>query len=111
MSRPDPQGSADAAESVATDYIEAPTGHPLSEFSRRLWAVLWPAFLMAGVTEMLVFAMVDPHDLHWLGGGPLEWPRSAIYTSAFFIFWAVISVAGGLTQLLLREPGLLNRSR
>ncbi len=28
---------------------------------------LWPAFLVAGVIEMLVFAMVDPKHLHWFG--------------------------------------------
>ena len=26
--------------------------------------ILWPSFLMAGVMEMAVFAMVDPQDLH-----------------------------------------------
>jgi hypothetical protein len=26
--------------------------------------ILWPSFLMAGVMEMAVFAMLDPQDLH-----------------------------------------------
>ena len=32
---------------------------------QRLMWILWPAFLVAGVLEMAVFAMFDPHDMHW----------------------------------------------
>ena len=46
--------------------------------ARRVAATLWPAFLMAGVMEVLVFALVDPSNLHWLGGGQIEWPVRAI---------------------------------
>ena len=66
---------------------------------QRLMWIVWPAFLMAGVLEVLVFAMVDPQDVHWFGT-PLEWSRQAIYTSAFFVFWVVTALAGGLTILL-----------
>ena len=31
-----------------------------------MW-VLWPAFLAAGVLEMLVFAVIDPEDMRWMG--------------------------------------------
>ena len=65
-----------------------------------MMAILWPAFLMAGVLEMLVFALIDPRDLHWFGGAPVELSTSAVYSLAFFVFWAVISTAGALTQLL-----------
>ncbi len=66
--------------------------------------VLWPAFVMAGVTEMLVFAVVDPGDLRWFGGPAFGWPRGAAYTVSFLIFWGVIAVACGITALLLVEP-------
>ena len=66
----------------------------------RVMAILWPAFLMAGVLEMLVFALIDPHDLHWFGGAPVDLSASAVYSLAFFVFWAVNSTAGALTQLL-----------
>ena len=69
-------------------------------FRMRVMAILWPAFLMAGVLEMLVFALIDPHDLHWFGGAPVDLSASAVYSFAFFVFWAVISTAGALTQLL-----------
>jgi len=66
----------------------------------RAMAILWPAFLMAGVMEMLVFALVDPASLHWFGGTPVELSPSGVYTLAFFVFWAVISTSAALTQLL-----------
>lgn len=67
-------------------------------------AILWPAFLMAGVLEMLVFVVVDPSELHWLDGPALEWSRQAVYTVTFLIFWGVISTAGAMTALLMVEP-------
>lgn len=51
-------------------------------WAQRMMWIAWPAFLIAGVLEMLVFAMVDPNDLHWFGR-PVEWSRQAIYTVAF----------------------------
>jgi hypothetical protein len=63
--------------------------------------ILWPAFLLAGVLEVLVFAMVDPSDLRWFGGAPIDASRQAIYSVAFFAFWAVIAIAAAITALLL----------
>ena len=71
-------------------------------FVRRALLVLWPAFLMAGVADMLVFAVVDPLSLTWFGGEPFEWSRQAVYTVTFFIFWAVIATAGAMTLVLAR---------
>jgi hypothetical protein len=71
--------------------------------SRRWMGIAWPAFLMAGVIEMVVFAMVDPEDLHWLGGSPVELSNSGVYTVAFFFFWGAVAVAGALTAYLERE--------
>jgi len=65
--------------------------------------VLWPAFLMAGVLEMLVFAVVDPSDLRGPGGSPMPWPREAIYTLSFLVFWLVIATACAGTALLAIE--------
>lgn len=75
---------------------------------QRLMWMLWPAFLVAGLLEMLVFALVDPSDLHWFGA-PLELSRQAVYTLAFFVFWAVALVASALTLLLSLSAGELNR--
>lgn len=75
---------------------------------QRLMWILWPAFLMAGVLEMLVFAMVDPHDLHWFGA-PIDWSRQAIYTMCFFVFWGIAAVSSGLTTLLAMSPFEVNQ--
>jgi len=82
---------------------------PMSAPVRRLIAVMWPAFLMAGVLEMLVFSMVDPGDLHWLGGTAVEADHKAVYTVAFFAFWVVIALGSALTQLVLVEPNVINK--
>ena len=72
-----------------------------------MW-IAWPAFLVAGVLEMLVFAMVDPADLHWFGQ-PLELSRQAIYTLGFFAFWLMTMASSALTTLLSLSPFEVNR--
>lgn len=76
---------------------------------QRILTILWPAFLMAGVLEMLVFVVVDPSDLHWFGGAPVELSRQAVYTVTFLIFWGVIAVSGALTMLLCMGADEVNR--
>jgi hypothetical protein len=78
-------------------------------FKMRAMAVLWPAFLMAGVLEMLVFSVVDPDNLHWFGGAPVELSPTAVYSLAFFVFWTVITTAGALTQLLEMSADEVNQ--
>ncbi len=68
--------------------------------ARHWMGIAWPAFLLAAVLEMLVFAMVDPGDLHWFGQ-PLDWSRQAVYTVAFFVFWGVTMASSALTALLV----------
>jgi hypothetical protein len=62
--------------------------------------VLWSAFLMAGVLEMVVFALVDPDSLRWFGGDSLDLSARAVYTMAFFVFWGVIALGAALALLL-----------
>lgn len=70
---------------------------------RRSLQVLWPAFVMAGVLEAMLFAVVDPTTLRWFGGEPIEWSVNTIYSVTFFIFWGVIATSAAMT-LVLREP-------
>jgi MFS superfamily sulfate permease-like transporter len=65
----------------------------------RWMTIVWPAFLMAGVLEILVFSLVDPQDFRWLAH-TLVWSNEAIYTVVFFLMWGVTAVACGLTSLL-----------
>jgi hypothetical protein len=74
----------------------------------RTLAIAWPAFLAAAVLEALVFAVVDPHELHWFGGAALGWSVQSIYSVSFLIFWAAISTSAAVTTLLLTESDGLN---
>ena len=69
-------------------------------FAERALLILWPAFVMAGVLEALVFVVVDPLSLHWFGADALGWSASAVYSVTFLIFWGVIATSGAITQLL-----------
>jgi hypothetical protein len=77
-------------------------------WAQRMMWIAWPAFLVAGVLEMLVFAMVDPADLHWFGQ-PLDMSRQAIYTLGFFAFWLMTMASSALTTLLSMSPFEVNR--
>jgi membrane protein implicated in regulation of membrane protease activity len=74
---------------------------------RMMW-IAWPAFLVAGVIEMLVFALVDPQSLHWFGQ-PIALSSEAVYTLAFFAFWLLTMMSSALTTLLAMSPFELNR--
>ena len=76
-----------------------------------MW-ITWPAFLVAGLLEMLVFAMVDPQDLHPFGYA-MGLSRQSIYSLMFFIFWVFAMLSSGLTLFLalpLRELGPTRQS-
>jgi hypothetical protein len=76
--------------------------------SQRMMWIVWPAFLVAGVLEVLVFAMVDPQDLRWFGQ-PIALSRQGVYTVAFFVFWIIAMMSSGLTTLLSMSPFEVNR--
>ncbi|APW44752.1 hypothetical protein [Rhodoferax saidenbachensis] len=67
-------------------------------YKRLMW-IIWPAFLMAGVMEVLVFSLADPQELSWFGQ-QLELSRQTVYTVSFFVFWLVLGLGGALTLLL-----------
>lgn len=77
--------------------------------AQRTAAILWPAFLVAAVLELLVFAFVDPASLHGLSGEALALSDTAIYSIAFFVFWGCTSAACALTVLLERGADDINR--
>lgn len=75
--------------------------------NRKIMCIAWPAFLSACALELVVFALVDPHDLQW-AGRPLDLSRQAIYTLGFFVFWAISLGASALTALLGLPPAHFN---
>jgi hypothetical protein len=76
--------------------------------ARRAASIAWPAFLVAAVLEIAVFAFVDPNSLHTLGGGSLGLSDIAVYSMAFLAFWACTGAACGLTVLLERSASSIN---
>lgn len=99
----DPPESDPMGLEAAARVADFTVSHPLT---LRSLTILWPAFLMAGVLEMLTFVVVDPADLRWFGGELLGWSSSAVYTVTFLIYWGVVSLSGALTALLsIERPG------
>jgi MFS superfamily sulfate permease-like transporter len=75
------------------------TDRALFMLKLRWMTIVWPAFLLAGVLEVLVFSMVDPQDFRWMSHN-LGWSNQAIYTVMFFLMWACTLVTSGLTAVL-----------
>lgn len=67
-----------------------------------MW-IVWPAFLVAGVAELVFFSIFDPFELHFFGA-PLDWSRQGIYTLGFFGFWGLAIASSTLTVFLLKQP-------
>ena len=82
----------------------------MKRVARRLASIVWPAFLMAAVLEMAVFAWVDPLSLRTPAGASLPLSAIAIYSIAFLVFWACTAVACALTVLLERSTDDINAS-
>ena len=68
---------------------------------RKALAILWPSFLFAGLGTLLLFALLDPVDLRFVG--PLEFGRKTGYTIGFFFFWAIAAGSSWLTIVLNHE--------
>lgn len=64
---------------------------------RRIWlgAILWPSFMGAIALCFIVFMLVDPAEVMFLGY--LQLSRAAAYTLGFFLFWFVGIVISYLT--------------
>ena len=74
---------------------EAPKGRP--------WMlIIWPAFLTACLLQALIFALIDPADIHW--PSRLSQPtRQSVYSVAFFCFWLITMACSSLV-LWLAKP-------
>lgn len=80
----------------------------MSRRSLNLAQILWPAFLIAGVLEMVVFSVVAPSDLV-IG----DWAPEArtVYSLAFFVFWALVATASAISLAMMRRPRDASHSR
>lgn len=75
---------------------------------RFLMRVLWPSFLMAGVTGAVVFALIDPLDIRFLGHLQTD-DRQIVYAGGFFLFWIMAAISSALT-LQIGKPSKTDRS-
>jgi hypothetical protein len=71
--------------------------------AQRVMWITWPAFIVASVLEMLVFATIDPADMQ-LFGQPIELSRQGVYTLSFFVFWGITAASSALTCMLTMSP-------
>lgn len=75
---------------------------------QRLIQILWPAFLVAGVADILLFSLIDPPAIAYRGE-PLIEHRIAAYTIAFFVFWLLGIASSMLTCYFQRSADEINR--
>jgi hypothetical protein len=71
--------------------------------SIRILMVLWPSFVVAAAANALLFAAIDPNELH-LFGYALPHDRLAAYTLGMLICWLFTASASLLTYWLARQP-------
>ena len=74
---------------------------------RKMIWVFWPSFIVAGIGTVLLFTLLDPVDLRFVG--PLELPRDAGYTIGFFFLWALGAGSSAFTCWLQRRADEVNR--
>jgi len=75
---------------------------------RRLIWVFWPAFIMGGLMTAIFFTLVEPEEMGFFGHS-IGLDRTAVYSIAFFAFWAFAAGSSALTCLLQQSPFEINR--
>ena len=74
---------------------------------QRVVAVLWPAFIMAGIATVLFTTAFDPavifidYDISRLGS----------YTICFFLFWSFGAITAAATCYFLKPCEAINQAR
>jgi len=71
---------------------------------RFLMWILWPSFLTAGVASAMVFAVIDPLDVAFLGYKTFS--REAVYAAGFFLFWLMAAGSSALTLFMAPRGAL-----
>jgi len=74
----------------------------------KLFWIIWPSFLVAGVAEILFFAVIQPQDLYFFGQ-PVNFSPLATYSIGFFAFWAICAASSLATCFFQRSGADINR--
>ncbi|MDA8109779.1 MAG: hypothetical protein M0015_14285 [Betaproteobacteria bacterium] len=75
---------------------------------RKVIWILWPAFVVGGIVEVLFFTFFDPMELHFLGR-PVGMSRLAVYSVGFLLFWAFAAASSAFTCFLQHTSDEVNR--
>lgn len=75
---------------------------------QKLFWIIWPSFIVAGIAEMLFFTVIDPQELHFFGEA-VQLSRIAIYSIGFFTFWGVCAASSMTTCFFQRTAAEINR--
>lgn len=73
----------------------------------RLYWILWPSFLVAGIVEMLFFTVINPQDLY-LFGEPVHFSALTTYSIGFFAFWGICAASSLATCFFQRSGRDIN---
>ena len=66
-----------------------------------IW-ILWPAFIAAGIAEVVFFTIIDPKQLFLLGQ-PIELAALTTYSIGFFLFWVLCIGSSLMTYFMLPQ--------
>jgi len=89
MQNPEPLANPEAERAAGSSVL------------RHAALIMWPSFLAACLLEALVFALVDPGEIHWFGQMPQP-SRQSVYSVAFFLFWMITMACSSLVLWLAR---------
>lgn len=74
----------------------------------KIFRVLWPSFLVAGIAEGVFFTVIDPQELY-LFGEAVHLSKTATYSIGFFGFWAVCAASSLMTWFLMLSAAEINK--
>lgn len=66
-----------------------------------IW-IFWPAFVAAGIAEIVFFTVIDPKQL-FLFGQPVELQAMATYSIGFLLFWAICAGSTLMSWFMLPQ--------
>ena len=66
-----------------------------------IW-IFWPAFIAAGIAEVVFFTVIDPKQLYLLGQ-PVELAAVTTYSIGFLMFWLICIGSSLMTWFMLPQ--------
>ena len=75
----------------------------------KLYWIIWPSFLVAGIAEILFFAIIQPQDLYFFGKA-VDLSPLATYSIGFFAFWLICAASSLATVFFQRSAEAINHA-